>query len=222
MTSRAPRRLIGSLRDAPSRPKASLTVAAKFLVGARGRPLGALVLGPGARGRRSEAAAAPGVLLLLQPPQRPGPARPPRQREAVAVEDEARGVGATGRAAQQQVVDAGPQAQAAASQVGAGHPGVLVAAAHGPRPLLVHGQHAHRQPPPRRARPVGRQHLRAENCGEGKCQAWAGGCGVAPRVPGVSLGGEGPGIRGRGLPGSCREGDLEPLRGEVWGSGLVS
>lgn len=62
------------------------------------------MLGPRAWGGGPQAAAAPGALLQLQAPQRPGPAWPPGQREAVAVEDQARGVGAADRAAQQQVV----------------------------------------------------------------------------------------------------------------------
>lgn len=126
----------------------------------------------GVGGRRPWVVTAPSALLLLQPPQWPGPARPPGQRKAVVVEDEARGVGAAGGAAQQQVVGARLQAQAATGQVGAGHPGLPAAVAHRGRWLLVYSQHAQGQPPPCRARCLRRQHLCTENCGEGRCQAW--------------------------------------------------
>lgn len=67
----------------------------------------------------------------------------------MAVQDEARRVAVVLRgAAQQEVVSARAQAQAAAGQVGTGHPGLLAAAAHGPRTLFEHGQHVYGQPPP--------------------------------------------------------------------------
>lgn len=150
-------------------------VASSFFDVIRGRGASALEPGFGARGRRPQAAAPPSVLFLLQPPQRPGPARPPGQREAVAVEDKACRIWAASRAAQQQVVVGGPQAQTSARQIGTGHPGGLATTAHGPRSLLVHGQHAHGQPLPCRVCGLGRQHLRVEHCGKGRGQAWTGG-----------------------------------------------
>lgn len=148
--------------------------------GIRGSGASALEPGFGAQGRRLQGAAPPGALFLLQPPQRPGPARPPGQREAVAVEDEACRIWAASRSAQQQVVAGGAQAQASAGQIGAGHPGGLAATAHGLCSLLVHGQHAHGQPLPCRVRGLGRQHLRVEHCRKGRGQAWAGGSLRAP------------------------------------------